>query len=70
MVQNKYSDFSYSLEGLFIGEYGAEKYTTNRANLVANYGMRNVSIVVTITFIIVFFELVPERTIWSIPIKS
>src|SRR6266581_1708475 len=69
MVQNKYSDFSYSLEGLFIGKYRAEKYITNRVNLVANHGMRNVSLVVTITFVIVFFELVPERTIWSIPIK-
>ena len=34
-----------------------------------NYGIRIVSLAITITFVIVFFELVPERTIWSIPIK-
>ena len=27
------------------------------------------SLVVTIIFVIVFFEVIPERTIWSIPIK-
>lgn len=31
--------------------------------------MQIVSLVVTITFVIVFFELMPERTILSIPIK-
>ncbi len=35
--QNKCTDFSYSLEGLFIGKYGAEKYTTNHANLGAKW---------------------------------
>src|SRR6266566_312015 len=67
--QNQCTDFSYSLEGLFIGKYGTEKYTTNRANLGANYGIRIVSLVVTITSVIVFFELMPERSVWSIPIK-
>jgi CheY-like chemotaxis protein len=38
--------------------------------LGANYGTRIVSLVVTITLVIVFFELVPEKTIWSIPIKA
>ena len=68
-VQNKYTDYSYSLEGLFIGKYRVEKYTTNRAKLDANYGIRIVSLVVTITFVIVFFELIPERSVWSIPVK-
>ena len=68
-VQNKYTNLSYSPEGLFIGKCGAEKYTTNRTDLRAKHGVRIVSLVITITFVIVFFELVPERTIWSIPIK-
>lgn len=46
-----------------------ERYTTIRANLGANHGFRIVSIVVTVATSIVFFELVPERTILSIPIK-
>ena len=46
-----------------------QKNTTNHAKLDANYGIRIVSLVATITFVIVFFELVPERTIWSITIK-
>ena len=46
-----------------------ERYTTKRANLGANHGFRIVSIVVTVATSIVFFELVPERTILSIPIK-
>jgi CheY-like chemotaxis protein len=37
--------------------------------LGANYGIRIVSLVATITSVIVFFEIMPERTIWSIPIK-
>jgi hypothetical protein len=45
MVQNKYTDLSDSPEGLFIGECGEEKYTTNRANLGANYSIRIVSLV-------------------------
>ena len=45
------------------------KYTTNHANLGANYGIRIVSLVVTITSVIVFFELMPERSVWSIPVK-
>jgi hypothetical protein len=69
MVQNKYPDFSYYLEGLFIGKYGPEKYTTNRAKLDANYDIRIVSLIATITSVIVFFELVPERSVWSIPVK-
>jgi CheY-like chemotaxis protein len=68
-VQNKYTDLSYSPEGLFIGKYVAENYTTNRANLGANYGIRIVSLVATITSVIVFFELMPERSVWSIPVK-
>ena len=68
-VQNKYADLSYSLEGLFIGKYRAQTYTTNHANLGANYGMRIVSLVVTITSVIIFFELIPERSVWSIPVK-
>jgi CheY-like chemotaxis protein len=32
--------------------------------------MRIVSLVVTITFVIVFFELIPERSVWSIPVKQ
>ena len=47
----------------------SRKYTTNLANLGANYGIRIVSLVVTMTFVIVFFELMPERGVWSIPIK-
>ena len=31
--------------------------------------MRIVSLVVTITSVIVFFELIPERSVWSIPVK-
>jgi len=31
--------------------------------------MRIVSLVVTITSAIVFFELIPERSVWSIPVK-
>ena len=46
-----------------------ERYTTKRANLGADHGFRIVSIVVTVATSIVFFELVPERTILSIPIK-
>src|SRR5438876_585047 len=69
MVENKYTNFSYSLEELFIDKYGAEKYTTNRVKLDANYGIRIVSLVLTITFVIVFFELIPERSVWSIPVK-
>ena len=66
---NDYSEDCYSLEGLFIGKYWAEKYTTNRAKLGANYGIRIVSLVATITSVIIFFELMPERGVWSIPIK-
>ena len=47
----------------------SRKYTTNLANLGANYGIRIVSLVVTMTFVIVFFELIPERSVWSIPVK-
>ena len=47
----------------------SRKYTPNRANLGANYGILILSLVVTVTFVFVFFELVPEGTIWSIPIK-
>jgi two-component system, OmpR family, response regulator ChvI len=67
--QGIYTDLSYSLEGLFIGEYRAQAYTTNHANLGANYDIRIVSLVVTITSVIVFFELIPERSVWSIPVK-
>jgi hypothetical protein len=52
-----------------IGECGEEKYTTNRANLGANYSIRIVSLVLAMTFVILFFELTPERGVWSIPIK-
>ena len=45
------------------------EYTTNHANLGANYGMRIVSLVVAITSVIIFFELIPERSVWSIPVK-
>lgn len=69
-VQNKYTDLSYSPEGLFIGKYGVEKYTTNRVSLGANYGIRVVSLVVTITFVIVFFELMPEKSVWSTPVRQ
>jgi hypothetical protein len=41
----------------------------NIPNFGANYGIRVVSLVVTMTFIIVFFEVMPERTIWTIPTK-
>jgi hypothetical protein len=47
----------------------SRKYTTNHANSGTNYGILILSLVVTITFGFVFFKLVPERTIWSIPIK-
>jgi CheY-like chemotaxis protein len=67
-VQNKYTYHTYSLEGLFIGKYRAEESTTNHANLGSNHGMRIVSLVVTITFVIVFFELIPEKSVWSIPV--
>jgi two-component system, OmpR family, response regulator ChvI len=70
MVQNKSTDLSDSPEGLFIGEYGVEKYATSRANLGVNYGIRIVSLVVVMTFVIVFFELMPERAVWSIPVKQ
>jgi CheY-like chemotaxis protein len=46
-----------------------ERYTTNNANLGTTHGIRICSLVVTITFVIVFFELMPEKTILSIPIK-
>jgi len=68
-VQNKYADLSYSLEGLFIGKYWAQTYTTNHANLGANYGMRIVSLVIIITSVIILFELIPERSVWSILVK-
>ena len=60
-VQNKYADLSYSLEGLFIGKYRAQTYTTNHANLGANYGMRIVSLVVIITSVIILFELAQKE---------
>ncbi|MGB7952678.1 MAG: hypothetical protein WCF23_01755 [Candidatus Nitrosopolaris sp.] len=31
--------------------------------------MRIVSLVLTIASVIVFFELIPERSVWSLPIK-
>jgi hypothetical protein len=39
---------------------------TNQPNLGANYCF---SLVVTIGFVIVFFEVMPERTIWSVSIE-
>jgi len=48
----------------------SRRYTTNGTNLDANYGIRIVSLVLTITWVIVFFELTPERSVWSIPVKQ
>ncbi len=58
--------FHTHFEDVLIGKYGVEKYMTNQANLGANYCF---SLVVTIAFVIVFFEVMPQTTIWSIPIK-
>jgi hypothetical protein len=46
-----------------------QRYSTNNANLGPNHDTRICSLVVTITFVIVFFEVMPERTILSIPIE-
>lgn len=42
----------------------------NHANLHDNHGMRIGTVVVTIALAIILFEVAPEKSAWSIPVKE
>lgn len=42
----------------------------NHANLHDNHGMRMGTVVVTIALAIILFEVAPEKSAWSIPVKE
>jgi CheY-like chemotaxis protein len=40
------------------------------SSLPANYGIRIVTLAVTVASVILFFELIPKRGVWSIPVQQ
>ena len=41
----------------------------NRANLPINHDMQIVCVVITVVMAMIPFEGIPERSVWSIPVK-
>ena len=42
----------------------------NRANLPAKHHRQTVCVVVTVALAIILFEVIPERSVWSIPVRQ
>jgi hypothetical protein len=51
-------------------ELASRNFIMNRANLHANHDMQIVIVVVVIALTIIVFEVTPEKSVWSIPVKQ
>ena len=41
----------------------------NRAKLPINHDIQIVCVVITVVMAMILFEVIPERSVWSIPVK-
>jgi hypothetical protein len=48
----------------------SRNFRMNHVNLATNHDIQLVSIVVTIALVIILFELIPERSVFSLPVKQ
>jgi CheY-like chemotaxis protein len=53
-----------------VNELRSRKFSMDRANLHANHDMQTIGAVVTVALGIILFEVIPEKNVWSIPVKQ
>ena len=53
-----------------VNELRSRKFSMDRANLHANHDMQMIGAVVTVALGIILFEVIPEKSVWSIPVKQ